>query len=182
MRCAPAPAPAPGPYTHRGMHLLELLVAVAVLAILLAAGWPTFQALLVQQRSEATRFNLHSGLATARTQAIMRRALVGLCASTDGRRCSDDWSQGWIVYSTGGRRQPPSSADAVLLHQSGLPNVSIRATSNSGRAQLYFQPDGRSPGANLTLRICADGRERSHVIVSNSGRIRSTRTRSDQPC
>ncbi|WP_345784128.1 GspH/FimT family protein [Stenotrophomonas sp. Sm10] len=77
---------------------------------------------------------------------------------------------------------PPSSADAILMHQAGFPNIRIRGTTSSGRPQLYFQPDGRSPGANLTLRICADGREHSRIIVSNSGRVRSTRTRTDRPC
>ncbi|WP_295570903.1 GspH/FimT family protein [Stenotrophomonas maltophilia] len=164
------------------MHLLELLVVVAVLAVLLAAGWPALQELLLRQRAESTRLSLQSGLATARYQAIMRRALIGLCASPDGRHCGDDWSLGWIVYRTDGRRQPPSSTESILLHQSGLSSVRISAASSAGRPQLYFQPDGRSPGANLTLRICVDDRERSRVIVSNSGRIRSTRSRDTPPC
>ncbi|QEU34050.1 prepilin-type N-terminal cleavage/methylation domain-containing protein [Stenotrophomonas maltophilia] len=166
----------------RGVHLVEMLVVIAVLAVLLTVSWPAMRSMLLQQRSESTRFNLQSGLATARSQAITRRALIGLCASRDGHQCGSDWSEGWIVYKTDGGRKPPSSVNAILLHQAGHPNISIHATSNSGRPQLYFQPDGRSPGANLTLRICADGRERSRVIVSNSGRVRSTRSQTDQPC
>ncbi|MFV1844634.1 GspH/FimT family protein [Stenotrophomonas maltophilia] len=174
--------PASSPDTQHGMHLLELLVVVAVLAVLLAAGWPALRELMLHQRSESTRLSLQSGLATARYQAIMRSALIGLCASPDGHHCGDDWSQGWIVYRTKGRREPPSSVESILLHQSGLSSVRISAASSSGRPQIYFQPDGRSPGANLTLRICADDRERARVIVSNSGRIRSTRSQDGPPC
>ena len=174
--------PFPSPTAPRGMHLVELLAVVAVMAALLAAGWPSLQSLLLRQRADATRINLQSGLATARYQAIMRRTLIGICASTDGHHCGDDWSQGWIIYRAIGGRQPPSSADAILMHQTGFPNIKIRGATSSGRPQLYFQPDGRSPGANLTLRIYADGREHSRIIVSNSGRVRSTRTRTDRPC
>ncbi|MBO0396200.1 GspH/FimT family protein [Stenotrophomonas maltophilia] len=174
--------PIPSPRAPRGMHLVELMAVVAVLAVLLAAGWPTLHSMLLRQRADATRINLQSGLAAARYQAIMRRNLIGICASTDGHHCGDDWSQGWVIYRTSGRREPPSSADAILMHQAGFPNIRIRGTTSSGRPQLYFQPDGRSPGANLTLRICADGREHSRIIVSNSGRVRSTRTRTDRPC
>ncbi|MCO5738666.1 MULTISPECIES: GspH/FimT family pseudopilin [Stenotrophomonas] len=166
----------------RGMHLIEILVVTAVLAVLLAAGWPSLQALLLHQRAEATRFSLQAALATARTQAIMRRELIGLCASADGQRCGDDWSQGWIAYRAAGAWQPPSTADAIVLHQGGRPDVTINAASNSGRPQLYFQPDGRSPGSNLTLRVCVRGREHARIIVSNSGRMRSSTTRTGQAC
>lgn len=142
----------------------------------------SLQALLLHQRAEATRFSLQAALATARSQAIMRRELIGLCASADGQRCGDDWSQGWIAYRAAGAWQPPSTADAIVLHQGGRPDVTISTASSSGRPQLYFQPDGRSPGSNLTLQICVRGREHARVIVSNSGRARSSTTRTGQAC
>ena len=166
----------------RGMHLIEILVITVVLAVLLAAGWPSLRALLLHQRAEATRFSLQTALATARSQAIMRRELIGLCASADGHRCGDDWSQGWIAYRAAAAWQPPSTADAIVLHQAGRPDVTISAASSSGRPQLYFQPDGRSPGSNLTLQICVRGREHARVIVSNSGRARSSTLRAGQAC
>lgn len=99
--------PIPNPTAPRGMHLVELMAVVAVLAVLLAAGWPTLHSMLLRQRADATRINLQSGLAAARYQAIMRRNLIGICASTDGHHCGDDWSQGWVIYRTSGRRAPP---------------------------------------------------------------------------
>ncbi|MEE9876499.1 MAG: GspH/FimT family protein [Stenotrophomonas maltophilia] len=166
------------------MHLVELMAVVAVLAVLLAAGWPTLHSMLLRHvRTPPVAQPAVQTFAAARYQAIMRRNLIGICASTDGHHCGDDWSQGWVIYRTSGRREPPSSADAILMHQAGLSEHQDPGNqASSGRPQLYFQPDGRSPGANLTLRICADGREHSRIIVSNSGRVRSTRTRTDRPC
>ncbi|HFL2182843.1 TPA: Tfp pilus assembly protein FimT/FimU [Stenotrophomonas maltophilia] len=59
----------------RGMHLVEMLVVIAVLAVLLTVSWPAMRSMLLQQRSESTRFNLQSGLATARSQAIAAELL-----------------------------------------------------------------------------------------------------------
>ncbi|WP_429622006.1 GspH/FimT family pseudopilin [Stenotrophomonas sp. AN71] len=164
------------------MHLTELLVVLAVLAILLAVGWPALQPWLLRQRADALQLTLHASLAGARSEALRRRELIGLCASDDGLRCSDDWSAGWIVYRSGAQRAQPSSPDVILTHYPGRSDVSIQARASSGRPQLFFQADGRSPGANLSLRICAGDRLHGALVVNNGGRTRSERVDRDTPC
>lgn len=174
--------PFPSPTAPRGMHLVELLAVVAVMAVLLAAGWPSLQSLLLRQRADALQLSLHAGLSSARSEALRRRELIGVCASDDGLHCISDWSIGWIVYRSGTRRGSPSSSDMVLTHQRGRSDVLILAQASSGRPQLFFQADGRSPGANLTLRICAGSRLHGKLIVNNGGRTRSERTDRNMPC
>ncbi len=179
----PTHAPCPlGPRAARGMHLAELLVVIAVLAVLLAATWPALQPLLLRHRADALQLTLHASLSGARSEALRRRELIGLCASVDGLRCSDDWSAGWIIYRSGDRRGEPASSEVILSHHTGRSDVSIHAQASSGRPQLFFQADGRSPGANLTLRICAGNRLHGALIVNNGGRTRSERVDRDAPC
>ncbi len=127
----------------RGMHLIEILVVTAVLAVLLAAGWPSLQALLLHQRAEATRFSLQAALATARSQAIMRRELIGLCASADGQRCGDDWSQGWIAYRAAGAWQP---------HPRPMPLSCIRAAARMSRS---VRPAAAGDRNSISSRMAA---------------------------
>ncbi|HDS1828463.1 TPA: prepilin-type N-terminal cleavage/methylation domain-containing protein [Stenotrophomonas maltophilia] len=179
----PTYTPCPlGPRSARGVHLTELLVVIAVLAVLLAASWPALQPLLLRQRADALQLTLHASLSSARSEAVRRRELIGLCASVDGLRCSDDWSAGWIIYRSGDRRGEPASSEVILSHHTGRSDVSIHAQASSGRPQLFFQADGRSPGANLTLRICAGNRLHGALIVNNGGRARSERVDRDTPC
>lgn len=179
----PTYTPCPlGPRSARGVHLTELLVVIAVLAVLLAASWPALQPLLLRQRADALQLTLHASLSSARSEAVRRRELIGLCASVDGLRCSDDWSAGWIIYRSGDRRGEPASSEVILSHHTGRSDVSIHAQASSGRPQLFFQADGRSPGANLTLRICAGNRLHGALIVNNGGRARSERVDHDTPC
>ncbi len=160
----PTHAPCPlGPRSARGVHLTELLVVIAVLAVLLAASWPALQPLLLRQRADALQLTLHASLAGARSEALRRRELIGLCASIDGLHCSDDWSAGWIIYRSGDQRGEPTSPEAILNHHTGRSDISILAQASSGRPQLFFQADGRSPGANLTLRICAGTRLHARI-------------------
>lgn len=172
----------PRPPPPRGMHLVELLVVVAVLAVLLAAGWPALHPILLRHRADALQLTLHASLSGARSQALIRRELIGLCASEDGLLCTDDWSAGWIVYRSGQRRGPPGSAEAVLAFHRGGDDVTILAQASSGRPLLFFQGDGRSPGANLTLRICAGRQLHGKLVVNNGGRTRSERSNRNQPC
>ena len=172
--------PVPGPTL--GMQLIELVTIIAVLSVLLAAGWPTLQSTLLRHRADALQLTLHASLSSARSQALIRRELIGVCASEDGHQCTDDWSAGWIIYRSGLRRGPPATPEAILAHHRGRDDVSILAHASSGRPLLFFQVDGRSPGANLTLRICAGRHLHGKLVVNNGGRTRSERSNRDLPC
>lgn len=172
--------PVPGPTL--GMQLIELVTIIAVLSVLLAAGWPTLQSTLLRHRADALQLTLHASLSSARSQALIRRELIGVCASEDGHQCTDDWSAGWIIYRSGLRRGPPATPEAILAHHRGRDDVSILAHASSGRPLLFFQADGRSPGANLTLRICAGRHLHGKLVVNNGGRTRSERSNRDLPC
>lgn len=172
--------PVPGPTL--GMQLIELVTIIAVLSVLLAAGWPTLQSTLLRHRADALQLTLHASLSSARSQALIRRELIGVCASEDGHQCTDDWSAGWIIYHSGLRRGPPATPEAILAHHRGRDDVSILAHASSGRPLLFFQADGRSPGANLTLRICAGRHLHGKLVVNNGGRTRSERSNRDLPC
>jgi len=172
--------PVPGPTL--GMQLIELVTIIAVLSVLLAAGWPTLQSTLLRHRADALQLTLHASLSSARSQALIRRELIGVCASEDGQQCTDDWSAGWIIYRSGLRRCPPATPEAILAHHRGRDDVSILAHASSGRPLLFFQADGRSPGANLTLRICAGRHLHGKLVVNNGGRTRSERSNRDLPC
>lgn len=172
--------PVPGPAL--GMQLIELVTIIAVLSVLLAAGWPTLQSTLLRHRADALQLTLHASLSSARSQALIRRELIGVCASEDGHQCTDDWSAGWIIYRSGLRRGPPATPEAILAHHRGRDDVSILAHASSGRPLLFFHADGRSPGANLTLRICAGRHLHGKLVVNNGGRTRSERSNRDLPC
>ncbi|MBA4253173.1 MAG: hypothetical protein C0441_04425 [Comamonadaceae bacterium] len=112
------------PPLQSGLTLIELMVAVAVLAILLSIGIPSFQSLVAQNRATSAANELQSTLQFARSTAIARDERLGVpspppgtpqswrvtvCAADFGfspPRCATgttavNWSGGWIVLQDG---------------------------------------------------------------------------------
>jgi len=103
---------AAGAHTSRqhGLTLIELLVAVGILAVGLTLGVPSFRDLIDSNRLTAATNSLVVSMNVARFEAVKRREPVALCTSTDGSSCSGstDWAGGWIVFTNRDWSSPPS--------------------------------------------------------------------------
>ena len=81
-----------------GFNLIELMVALSIMAILVAVAAPSFREALMNVRISAQTNDLMADLALARSEAVKRNLSVYLCTSKDQATCNgDSWSQGWIV-------------------------------------------------------------------------------------
>jgi type IV fimbrial biogenesis protein FimT len=163
----------------RGFTLIELLMTVAVLAVLLGLAAPGYAGLMGHLRGSAARSELGTALNLARMSAVNRRAVVLVCPSVDGSRCSHDtrWQHGWLVFEDSDRDGTPSAGERMLsIAQAQPPGVAI--VSSAGRLHVAYQPDGSASGSNLTLTVCdrAEGTAgATTLVVSQSGRVRSGR-------
>ena len=169
----------------KGFTLLELLVTLTVLAIALGIGFPTLASVIERTRVTNTYHLLTASLMSARTAAITRAEPITVCPSRDGRHCRDDqvWEDGWIIFADPVRAGEPADAAAVLRRIDALGGqVSVRSTS--GRPRVRYLPSGHAHGSNVSLRLCARGEARliGKVVVNNSGRARSQRSKPQQPC
>lgn len=85
-----------------GFSLIELMVAIAVAAILAALALPSFQQTIRSNRVATTANEMLASLALARTEAIKGIGTAGVCPSSNGTSCATatDWSGGWVVWRT----------------------------------------------------------------------------------
>lgn len=170
--------------TGHGFTLIELMVTVAVAAILAAVAVPGYQYLVRNNRMSATINDLVTDLHRARNEAIRRGLTVTICHSTDGRRCGSDWSSGWIMFvdaSNIGKRNQSSQAGEPLLQVHGA--LPAGATLDGGANfpnYIAYSALGFSNN-NGTFTFC-DARGAPHaraVIISKTGRTRIAHTASD---
>lgn len=74
----------------RGFTLIELMVVVAIVAILLGLGVPGFRELITATRVKNASFDVFSSLTHARSEAVTRNTTVRICMGTN-------WASGWTV-------------------------------------------------------------------------------------
>jgi type IV fimbrial biogenesis protein FimT len=157
-----------------GFTLLEVMVATAVLALVVALGAPAFDGLMTRARTANAAHLVTASFAQARMEAIRRNRTVTVCPTRDGRTCRRDldWSEGWLLFVGASADAHPIVPIAVVQERKSL---ILKATS--GRPLIRFRPDGQAEGSNVTLRICdRDGRQLlAEVVLSNSGRTRTAR-------
>ena len=85
---------------QRGFSIIELMTAVAIVAILVTVGLPGLRELLANNRLTTQINAFASSLALARSEAVKVNGTVVVCPSSDGASCATgvDWNVGWIVY------------------------------------------------------------------------------------
>ena len=155
-----------------GVTLIELLVVIAVVATVLSVGIPAFTAFVANSRMAAAVNEVVAALQLARSEAIKRRAVVTVCASSDplaaepGCAAAGGLTQGWIVFSDLDRDGQRDPGEAVIA--SGAPAAADidahSAFANGGAGEpcyVAFGADGRlatlmaPPSANVThLQFC----------------------------
>jgi type IV fimbrial biogenesis protein FimT len=168
-----------------GATLLELMVVLAVSAILLGIGVPSFVGLANSSRLTSATNELVSSLHLARSEAIKRNSRVVLCTSTMGTSCaaSGSWQQGWLVFHDVNNNVVLDAGETMILarhaHQAGLlltGNTHVTkyiSYSPSGAAKLI---SGAFQAGTLTLcnESAVSGAARQ-VIVSSTGRPRAVK-------
>jgi len=157
-----------------GFTLLEMLLAVAIAAILLIIGVPAFQDFGARQRMSTAMHALQSQLVLARNEAIRFNVPVIVCPGNLDHGCSDDsdWSHGWIVFSDFNGDGQYQNLETVHRIEAGVEQLVVH--SSSGRPRLRFYPNGSAPGSNGSITFC-DWRgpaQARKLVISNTGRIR----------
>jgi type IV fimbrial biogenesis protein FimT len=160
--------------TVRGFTLFELLIALAVAAVLFGVALPALSNGLEAARSLDARSSLLTSLTIASNQATLTGSRAVLCPSRTGSSCvnSADWSQGWIVFLDADGNREMDSGESIL-QQTGALAGKVRLHSTVGRTRIVFQGNGGNAGSNVTFTLC-DGRgvtQARTLILNNQGRL-----------
>jgi type IV fimbrial biogenesis protein FimT len=138
-----------------GFTLVELMVTVAVVAILLAMGAPQLGAFLNKQRVAADADALGTAIRQARSEALKRSGPVSVCAlpatfNPTAPACAangtTNWSNGWLVFIDYGTAGVLDTGDTVLRVVQHNPSAST-VLYNSG-ASITVMPNGLLQGFN----------------------------------
>lgn len=129
-----------------GFTLVELIVTLAVLAILLTLAAPSYNSFIRNQRVKTAAFDLMSSINYARSEAIKRNGDVSINAT-------GDWTSGWKVkFDINDDGDIDDDVD-TLREQAAHSDIDIIASPDVNT--FTYQRTGRISGtANLSFTIC----------------------------
>lgn len=147
-----------------GFSLIELLITIAVVAILLTLGLPSFQDALRSNRVATATNELIASFALARSEAIRTTHGSGICTSTAGTQCdvASDWNDGWLVWSDSDDDGDLDNGEPIIRYIQGHPDLEFTATADNGASPTIIAFDRRG---RVFAALGADPQERDITLV-----------------
>jgi type IV fimbrial biogenesis protein FimT len=168
----------------KGFTLIELMITLAILAIVLGLAAPAMSDFVIRQRVSGQASELMLALAMARSEAVKQGADIAVLPATNA---GTGWTDGWCV---GRLDNMTNCADPDRLRNfvaaKGVTLSSNYLQTGTG-VTLFFKRDGTCPNCsnNFTItspRLKAAGADARCVDISLLGRATIRKITRDTAC
>jgi type IV fimbrial biogenesis protein FimT len=175
------------PRRPHGFTLIELMVTLAIAAILMFLAIPSFVSYQRNTQLTSAANSLLAAINAARGEA-MKRGMNAMVVPTDN---GSDWAEGWVVFVDKDNSRTYTDTgdvkDSIVLTQAAVPaGISISGTgiASGGTPYILFDASGYSKtktGGFGALSIsfgregvaAADGyRQTREIKIASTGRVR----------
>lgn len=185
------PSPRCGPFDvyprkiEGGFTAIELMVVVAILAILVALAAPSFTPLIERWRVRQASDALSSTLYFSRSEAIKRGGNIVIAKKPNSISCTragtdTDWGCGWVVFfdvNSNGVQDAcvagntPNECDLQTVDTPPKTDVTLAASTGSisvDRWGMLFHTGGNSVPTSMSFELVPTGKT---ITDSSSGRL-----------
>lgn len=164
--------------------LLELLAAIAIVAVLAAIAIPSFDVLNNRRISQSQVENLKRALVLARQTAVTKNRTTVVCPSANGSTCQDRsaWSKGLLIYENFDADDGfNNNVDRLLEYIPGVTNVAGRHASShlqhslsSNKNRATFSAQGFTNDWQTFTYCDGNARQKFRITLIKTGRIKVT--------
>jgi len=146
----------------KGFTLVELIIAVAIFAILGAISIPTFQSFLAQRRLNGAARELHSNLMSMRMQAVSENKWIAL---------NVDNNHQYTIFRDTNQNGAIDTGETLLVKDLHPTYYDITIDTASSASGVTFRPNGT--GSTATLRLSGSAGIKTITVTSN-GRVKTS--------
>lgn len=167
----------------RGFTAIELMVVVAIMAVLAALAAPSFTPLIERWRVRQTTESITSTLYYARSEAIKRGGNVVITKrpnNTDGCTIApnnEDWGCGWLVFIDTNGDRTQQAGEETLQTYTTPPRVEVTVPGSGGNIRLDRW--GKMDGINAKAFVLVPQNKNisdpssAAICVASGGRVRT---------
>lgn len=159
-----------GYYKARGFTVVELMLVVAILAILVGVGLPSFSNSVKDKRISSITSEFISAVYVARNEALTRRAVVTLDQNPAG------WQAGWSINREGAELHAFTNATPdISLQLVGVGNTPLSIARFSFKPSGQVTNDASNTIGSISVLICDDrSNERGRTLtISPFGNVQN---------
>jgi type IV fimbrial biogenesis protein FimT len=182
-------------HSHRGFTLIELMVTIAILAIIASLAAPALGTFVSRSVMRGISADFTLAMQRARSEAINRNMCVSMCMSSNASlsppKCTtsgDEWGVGWIVFlnpscdasiTTANPKTGTSPLETVVLVRETSGSRYSLQNGNSGTRSVTFSARGNtrsSTGASFNLvdtKVSSSDTINRTFCLDFAGRIRT---------
>lgn len=157
-----------------GLTLLELLITVAILAIISSLAVQGWSSMVERHRHRAILETYHGLFAFARWAAASKRSFVTICPLSENNKCVDEWNRPVSVFLDANKDKQPDNGQ-VLKEMQPVNHPFIVRSRTAGRGYFQFNEKGFAYGSLGGLVLCPANPETAtmtYMAVNMVGRFR----------
>jgi type IV fimbrial biogenesis protein FimT len=161
---------------HAGFTFVELMVTLAIMAIIAGIAAPSLSSLIANYRLTASANTTLAAIHMARAEAFKRGKRIVVCTSTNASSCDNTatWASGWIVFvddNNNNSRDTGSAAEPLLRVGEASPNINISG-SNGAQNSVAFTTRGATTFAagSPTITFGISGQASRVLSITPTGR------------
>jgi type IV fimbrial biogenesis protein FimT len=139
----------------KGYTIVELMAVVAIIAITLTLGLPSFLDVIRTSQMSTRTNDFIAAVALTRSEATRRNRVAEICARASDTACATSgggaaWAQGWIVWADADDDATLDAPGEIVRIAGPSPNITVTGTL------LAVRFDRRGLSTNLRDAALAD--------------------------
>ena len=154
-----------------GLTLIEMMISLAILAIMITTVAPSIQSILIKNRAVSEINELGSVIQFARNNAIDEQINTIVCPSADFSVCSTNWNDPKIVFVDADNNAVRGAGEDLLVTSGAINATNLMISSNN---ILQFSASGEA-NANIRILLCHEDKAPEYaraLFVTLQGRVK----------